>query len=785
VGKIAMRHRLQAVFLLAPALCLPWGCVHPCQPSQADAVPEALAELPPNDAGSSLPVPAPGLAPPPTTVRDLDRTPTYIRLSEAIAIALEKGRVGSPAGNGLANEGLVVFAGRTVAGSDSIRVLTLDPAIYGTDIEAALSKFDAHWTSSMTWTRHDVPVANLIDTFQNGDAATLKSSLLKPLPTGGVAGITFQTDYEFLANPTIIKNPLTGLPQTPLVNPYYRPRLQFQFEQPLLQAFGVEINQLRPTHPGSILTPFQTSSRVEGILITRLRFDEERAEFEGNVSLMILNVEMAYWNLYDSYYTLYSREQSVLQALETMRITKAKVEEGSLTHQDLAQARQQYELSRGQRLTALGDVLERERQLRELIGLPLDDGRRLVPYDNPVVAPYQPAWDVALADALEKRPELVLARQDLKYRQLDLIYQKNALRPDLRFVSTYDVNGMGTELGGTAIPSGPNFVGNAFRSLGANEFHNWSVGLTLDIPVGYRDAHAAVRAAFLNLRRSYLVLRDQEDKVRFALGQHYRHVIEYYDQIEIQHAQRLAAATQLELRSGEYASGRGTTDLLLQSQRGWADALKAENDAIIQYNMALASFEFTRGTILEYDNVHILEGPLPLAVAQRAEAHQRQRQLALELRQRPAYRRLGCEGPPAGLELAPADVAWPPALVGRHEPGVPPLHIGATLPGGGEGVPAGDNSATVPGGDGAPAGGKDPTPPGGSVPVVRRRQTVPDEGGGVPAPGQGRTAPRDDNGVPSAGIDSVEPSDGAGAPAKARAGSDNSSRPARPPYLPD
>ncbi len=49
--------------------------------------------------------------------------------------------------------------------------------------------------------------------------------------------------------------------------------------------------------------------RQEGILITRIRFDQQRAEFERNVNQMLLNVEVAYWNLYGGYWTLYSREQ--------------------------------------------------------------------------------------------------------------------------------------------------------------------------------------------------------------------------------------------------------------------------------------------------------------------------------------------------------------------------------------------------------------------------------------------------------------------------------------------
>ena len=42
---------------------------------------------------------------------------------------------------------LVAFNGRTVAGSDTIRVLALEPAIIGTDIESSLARFDARWIS--------------------------------------------------------------------------------------------------------------------------------------------------------------------------------------------------------------------------------------------------------------------------------------------------------------------------------------------------------------------------------------------------------------------------------------------------------------------------------------------------------------------------------------------------------------------------------------------------------------------------------------------------------------
>jgi outer membrane protein TolC len=562
------------------------------------------------------------LMPTPSTTDDPDRPLRFLTLAESIALALEQGTIGTQASTnpGFANDNLVAFTGRAATGFDSIRVLALDPAIVGADIESSLSKFDALWTTSMNWNTTDQPFTGFNFASTNTNQAIFNTSLLKPLPTGGVAGITFSTQYQFLGSVSQF-----GVNQP--LNPSYTPRLQFQFEQPLLQGYGVEINQLRASHPGSILTPFQTGGRVEGIVITRLRFDQERAEFERQVHFMLLNVEIAYWNLYNSYWFLYSREQGLRQAYESWKINKAKYEAGRVPIQDYAQTRQQYELFRGQRLTALGQVLESERQLRGLLGLPREDGTRLIPVDAPTLTPYHPDWNTAVAEAMALRPELILAREDLKFRQLDLINQKNQLLPDLRFTSTYAMSGIGTQLDGSDS--------NAFRSLARDKFNDWAIGLRLTMPLGYRDAHSLVRVARLNLARSYLGLQDQELKAQGFLAQQYRHLFEFHTQIQIQRAQREAAATQLEARFKEFLAGRGTLDILLEAQRVWSDALRAEYDAIVQYNNALAGFEFAKGTILQRDNVVIAEGALPDCGAVRAVEHERQRSLALVLRLRP------------------------------------------------------------------------------------------------------------------------------------------------------
>src|SRR5262245_32993479 len=234
-----------------------------------------------------------------TDVVNFTNPPKYMTLRECVAIALEQGNVGvqSPTNFGNKVEQLESFAGRNVGGTDAIRAFAIDPAIAAAEVERSLSRFDTRWVSTMQWQKLDQPVAAQFLSFQQSrDAATLSTTLAKGLPTGGVVGITASTDYSKFSQ--------QAASQTQLVNPNYTPRVQLAIEQPLLRLFGVEINQISNIHPfaegSQVIQGIRPAGGVnsEGILITRIRLDQAKANFESQVNFMLVNVEAAYWNLY-------------------------------------------------------------------------------------------------------------------------------------------------------------------------------------------------------------------------------------------------------------------------------------------------------------------------------------------------------------------------------------------------------------------------------------------------------------------------------------------------------
>ncbi|VTU00265.1 outer membrane efflux protein : Outer membrane efflux protein OS=Rhodopirellula sp. SWK7 GN=RRSWK_02756 PE=4 SV=1: OEP [Gemmataceae bacterium] len=588
------------------------------------------------------------------------RPSRMVTLKECIAIALEQGNIGSTntTNFGFITESIETQAGRTIGGSDTIKVFAIDPAIQAVSLERSLSKFDARWINSVSWQKFDQPVAAQFLSFQNSrDVANLTSTLAKPLPTGGTAGITFQTDYQKFDTRA----------SNGFVNPNYVPQVQFTFEQPLLRLFGVEANLLSPAHPGSQLLNLAASGGggTEGILISRIRVDQAKAEFDTRVNFMLVNVETAYWNLYAAYYNLYAQEEGMRQAFEGYRFIKIRVETGNQPPQDAYQARAQFERFRRQVYQARGQVLESERQLRGLLGLRSDDGFRLIPIDQPNETPFRPDFYEAANESLSHRPELLQARETVKANQLNLLLQQNLRRPDLRSFGQYNIAGLGTRLDGSEnLANG--IPGNALSSLTSNQFNSWTIGFRLDMPLGFRDANGLVRDAQLNLARSYFQLRDAERKALEYLALQYRQVIQAHAEIGPAREERMALQIYLGKIKEVIELGRWDSayyQQYLQVQRDLATSIAQEFRAIANYNSALAALEFAKGTSQQYNNVTVNEGPLPPWAQKKAADHIRERtEAALKLRERE------CLPPPAGPGAVGGTTVNPPvgsALIGN------------------------------------------------------------------------------------------------------------------------
>ncbi|HTU93514.1 MAG TPA: TolC family protein, partial [Gemmataceae bacterium] len=126
------------------------------------------------------------------------------------------------------------------------------------------------------------------------------------------------------------------------------------------------------TNPIRVLAAGKAGSK--SIVITGISCHPRPATYERNVNQLLLNLENAYWNLYGSYWQLHSREQSLRLAYETWKITTAQHRVGRISNAAVAQAEGQYNLFRSQCLQAIDTVLDNQRQLFAMMGLPIEEG---------------------------------------------------------------------------------------------------------------------------------------------------------------------------------------------------------------------------------------------------------------------------------------------------------------------------------------------------------------------------------------------------------------------------
>jgi outer membrane protein TolC len=485
-----------------------------------------------------------------------------------------------------------------------VAYLGFEPGVAGTQIQTSLARFDATVELGSQWAYADTPLTNTIQVFgtsaravntksfgtsaggfgstttdggaTNDLATTLPGqnlmSIFKRHATGGLTRIFYDIDYQKL-------DPAGSFIA---INPYWRSTAGVRLEQPLLQGAGVEFNRAP-------------------VLIARANHEQSIKTFEDEVQKMLRDVEVAYWDLYFKFQELYSREAGLEQALATWRIERNKEIYGKGTAAEVAQAREQLELFRAQRLVSLNDLLNNERELRELMGIAPDDEYRIIPKDEPTFARYEPDWQLGVSEAMQFKPDIQAARFQVRAAELEVMRQRNGLLPDLSVGGSWSLVGL------------DNQWDQSIDRLTDADFESWTLFFRARRQVGERAANAAVRRSQLVLSQRRGELRNLEHTAIHALALQYQRIISNYQLIQAQKDRRQAAADQLEAREDIYREGVATIDLLLQAQSRFADALREESQAVVDYNKALAEWEFARGRTLANDNVVLAEQRISLS----------------------------------------------------------------------------------------------------------------------------------------------------------------------------
>ena len=533
--RTALALGLAAVATSGPSADEPWRVIFPEQRRMEIRDPSQIS-------------PAPLLiVPKPSTVSDGDRRDAEVwelPLDEAIRTALQNA------------EAIRVLAGVTAVNSGRT---IYDPAINNTRIDQERARFDPAVGVNNTWSRSDLPQAVLTPPAGPGQP-----------PGAAIAGLSVET---FSTTPQINKQLVTGgnvffganvVQQrvegslAPL-NPQTTTTPQLGITQPLLQGFGPRAN----------LAP---------IVIAKVDTERSFFDLKDSVQELVRGVTEAYWNLVFAQTDVWARERQVEQGQEALDVARARLDSGRGDARDIAQARTALAGFRANLVASQGNLLNFEAVLRNLMGLPPNDLRRLVPNSPMSANRLEAEWDSLLALAGEYRPDLIQLKLILEADEQRILIARNQALPRVDASALYRWNGLeGRTPDQQIIATTP------------GQFADWQFGVNFSVPLGLRQSRATLRQQELLLTRDRANLRQGMHAATHTIALSYRNLSQYYEQYLAFGRAKEAARLNIDAQFGRVGAGginRGGGQLIylnvLHAISDWGNSVSNEARSLAQ-----------------------------------------------------------------------------------------------------------------------------------------------------------------------------------------------------------
>ncbi len=397
-------------------------------------------------------------------------------------------------------------------------------------------------------------------------------------PTGGTFTLGF-TANKTTTNSTFF-----------FINPSYSSGLTLSMNQPLLRNFGS-----------------RTTTWL--IRIARNTRDSSYQDFVRSVQTTVNSVEQAYWDLVYALQNLEVKKESLRIAQDLNRITRIKIDVGSLAPIEITQTEFGIATAEQDIITAEGLIGDAQDRLTRLLNV--DPVRwsptPIVPTDQVRGESVQIQVEEGTRTALARRPEILSLAYFVDSDQIRYDYYKNQVLPGLNLTASYGNPGVGgtthDPTTGAILSTGD--FGDAFRQVIDRKFKNWSVGLNFSYPILNRAARGAYGAA------KYLW---ESDKARLTTTQQNVVVEVRAAARAIDTARRSTVAAEkgrelaernLDAVKKKYDNGMSTSFEVTQIQRDLSAARTTELQALTVYRKALAAYHFATADILDWKGIQV------------------------------------------------------------------------------------------------------------------------------------------------------------------------------------
>jgi outer membrane protein TolC len=415
-----------------------------------------------------------------------------------------------------------------------------------------------------------------------------QASLVQRIPTGGSASLSF-------AN-----NKTDTNESFQIINPRFSSTLSFVFDQPLLKDFGLKVNRRE-------------------ILVAQNNLGISEEQLKATLVNTIFIVEEAYWNFVYAIENHKVKQQSLDLARDLLEKNKKEVAVGKLAQIEILNAEAEVASREADSVAAEGLIQRSEEVLRNIINLDADSnvrGMAIVPVDTPSFVEKPISLEEATSTAFRQRPDLIMTAKEIETNELNVDVAKNQTLPGLNLKFSFWSPGISGDrliylnddffqgiVVGKQKESASKSIKDAFNFL----YKNWSVSLTLSLPLNNLLTKANLVTARLQLEQAQARLKTLEQQAALEVGDAVREIETNTKKVRAYRIARELAEKRLEAEEKKLGVGLTTNYFVLQYQEALADARTMELKALVDYNLSLARLEKACATSLESRNIRLTD----------------------------------------------------------------------------------------------------------------------------------------------------------------------------------
>ncbi len=549
----------------------------------------------------------------------------YLSLSDAIALAIEnnldveiaryqpriaqfdlaKAKAGSPVTSRGAAASTSTAAGAAAGASaagGAVQSVTVAIPTGG----SAVPNLDPVFTGTLNWGHFSAPQINSFIVGNNVITSNTTNGNFG-LSQGFLSGAKAQLAWNN-------RRTLSSSARADL-NPSITQDLSLTITQPLLQGFGVAMN-----------------NRYIRIAKNNMKLGD--LQFKSQLIITVSTIINLYWDLVSYREDVVVKQKALDLARKLYEDNQKQVEIGTLAPIEVVRAEAEV-AARQQDLTiAETNVLQQETIIKNYlsrtgVASPTVAQARVVPTDRIRVPETEviPSYAELIDKAIAARPEIELTKVQLDSAQISLKGAKNGLLPSLDAVAYFRNNGLAGDVNTLPPVGGIGAVrvvdpfitggwGTATGQVFRRNFPDYQIGAQLSIPLRNRSAQAEVVTAQLQLRQSELRQQQQINAVRVEVQNALIALQQARARYQAATKARVLAEQTLDAEQKKYALGASTIFMVIQAQRDLAQAQYSEVVAQGVYARAKNELDRATGRTLEANRV-ILEEALAGTVSTR------------------------------------------------------------------------------------------------------------------------------------------------------------------------